>query len=100
MPHKEEKRRGFIEDVEDNFELESVQPYYDIDKHTYVVDYTQHSHFITDSKNVQVKWKGKRDVALELVKVGNNEFEMSIKWPFSIMNAFALAVIIFDPVYF
>jgi hypothetical protein len=97
---EENKQANEKDDVPDILGFESVEPYYNADRKSHVIDFTEHSNFISSSKNFQVKWKGKSDLVMELVKVDKNVFEMSVRWPISIMTAFALAVTVFDPQYY
>ena len=40
--------------------------------------------------------ESKTDVVIEFGKISSNEFSLTLKYPFSIMNAFAVALSSFD----
>ena len=94
---EEEKHEYNIQQAESKeYCFENVNPYYDEIQKSYVIDFTNPT-FIPSSKNFQVKWQNEKQLLVEQVKVGKNEFELKLRWPFSILNAFALSVSMFDP---
>lgn len=94
---KEESKHPSIDNqMPDLFVFGHVEPHYSADKKEYVINFSKTPKFVRSVKNFQLKWKTKPDVVVELVKTSKNNFNLTVQWPFSIMNAFCLALSAFD----
>jgi len=99
-PREQEESKNRNKDPQikpEDLKFTSVEPYYNEDTKDYAIDFSHHDVFISSSKNFQVKWKNSDQLLIEQVKVDKNEFEIKLRYPMSILVAFATAVTLFDP---
>lgn len=98
------KEDSIIAKLEDDqselVEFENMKPTWSQKKKCYVLKFSDRIKK-SSVKNFQLVKKGRSrddnpEVFLEFGKMGSNEFTLSLKHPFSIMNAFAIALAMFD----
>lgn len=85
---------------ENLYTFENAMPYWKNNK--YVLNFSERIKK-SSVKNLQIirtrktkDGESKTDIVLEFGKVSSNEFSLTLKYPFSIMNAFAVALSSFD----
>ena len=98
--------RGIDKDVPDLPDLmlfENQKPYWSAKKRGYVLQFSDRIK-CSSVKNFQLVKRtaentdpdSPREVFFKFGKISSNEFSLSFKHPFSIMNAFAIAITAFD----
>lgn len=100
------KMRGIdkgVADLPDIMMFENQKPYWSSKKHGYVLQFSDKIK-CSSVKNFQLVKRtteatdpdSPKEVFFEFGKISSNEFSLSFKHPFSITNAFAIALTAFD----